>query len=255
MIFARFLVLALPVLLASQALAETTKIDVRVLSKGAKFVGSSMGGVEVVIKDYATGELLAKGVTEGTTGDTERIMKQAQVHHALVATADAAVFHASVELDEPRQLEITARGPLAQQQALNVVSTTQWVVPGKHLTGGDGLRLELPGFVVDVLDPPAHQSLTSESKSVTLRANVLMMCGCPIEPGGLWDADTYEVTALVTKDGKRLKDVPLRYAGSTSQFEADVPLEGPGVYQITVYAFDPANGNTGVDKTTFRVEK
>jgi hypothetical protein len=34
---------------------------------------------------------------------------------------------------------------------------------------------------------------------IDVRANVMMMCGCPIEPGGLWDANAFEVAALIKK--------------------------------------------------------
>ena len=76
---------------------------------------------------------------------------------------------------------------------------------------------------------------------------------CPIVPGGLWDADTLEVRALVTRNGERLAPVDLTFAGETSQFSGAVPIEGPGLYDVTVYAYNPANGNTGVDRTTFVV--
>lgn len=172
-------------------------------------------------------------------------------HHAAVSTNDAAVFHARLDLDEPRRIQVIARGPSAQPQAANTVTATQWVVPGKHISGGDALLLEMPGFVVDVLSPPAHQKLTQSAVPVELRANVTMMCGCPIEPDGLWDANKFEVAAIVKMNGKQLATVPLKYAGDTSQFSGPLDVREPGAYEITVYAYDSANGNTGVDKTTF----
>lgn len=236
-------------------IAEETRLDIRVISKGAKFIGTSMGGVEVTIKDAATGELLAHGITAGSTGDTEKIMQEQLRHHAPVSTPDAAVYEATLQLDEPRRVEIVARGPLAQLQAIGTVMVTQWVVPGKHLTGGDAMTLEMPGFVVDVLDPPAHRKLTKSREPIVLRANVTMMCGCPIEPGGLWDANQFEVAAIVKRNGKIVKTFPLRYAGTTSQFDAELKLDEPGAYEVTVYAYDPKNGNTGLDKTTFVLQE
>jgi hypothetical protein len=241
--------------LAPAAHGEPTRIDVRVISKGAKFVGTSIGGAAITLRDAASGEVLARGRTAGSTGDTARIMKEARAHHDPVATPDAAVFHAALDLAEPVRIEFVAEGPLGQPQASARVSATQWVVPGKHLTGGDGLRLELPGFIVDVLDPPAHLRLAGAPKTVALRANVTMMCGCPIEAGGIWDATGYEVAALLARDGKPAGRVPLAYAGSTSQFEASLALDAPGAWEITVYAYDAANGNTGLDRTTVIVEK
>jgi hypothetical protein len=244
---------ALALALCSTAAADPTHIDVRVISKGAKFVGTSMGGVAITLRDADTGALLAEGVTAGGTGDTARIMQAQQRHHDPVATDDAAVFRATLDLSAPRRIEVTALGPLAQRQAAASVSSTMWVVPGRHVTGGDGWRLELPGFAVDVLAPPAHQRVRGAGP-VLVRANVVMMCGCPIEPGGLWDASRYQVRAIVSRNGATLRELPLAYAGETSQFAAELRDLEPGVYEVLVYAYDPANGNTGLDRTTFLVE-
>jgi len=236
----------------SPAAAEPTEITVRVLSKGAKFVGTSIGGARVVLRDADTGELLAEGTTRGTTGSTARIMREPRTPHDPVATEDAAAFRATLELAEPRRIEVVAEGPLAQPQASNRVSATQWVVPGRHVTGGDAWLLVLPGFAVDVLDPPAQRSL-STGEPVRLRANVTMMCGCPIEPGGLWDADRFDVRAILAHDGRAVREVALSYAGRTSQFEARLRDLAPGIWEATVYAHDPANGNTGLDRTSWRI--
>ena len=109
------------------------------------------------------------------------------------------------------------------------------------------------GFAVNVLAPPAHINLAGTPQSVALKANVCMMCGCPIAPGGLWDADQFEVAAFLDHNGERLREIPLTYAGQPSQFEASLEVNRAGLYQVTVYAYDPANGNTGVDRTTFIV--
>jgi hypothetical protein len=232
------------------AAADDTRIDVRVISKGAKFIGTSMGGAEITIRDADTGQLLARGKTSGSTGDTQKVMKQRLQHHDPVSTEGAAVFQAMIELGEPRRIKVSARGPLGQPQAIATASVTQWVVPGKHITGGDALTLQLPGFVVDILSPPAHQKLSKPSESIELNANITMMCGCPIEPDGLWDANRFEVAAIVKCNGEIIDEFPLRYAGSTSQFTAQWNVDEVGAHEITVYAYDPDNGNTGLDKTT-----
>lgn len=236
---------------AAAAYAVPTQIEVRVISKGGKFVGTSMGGVQVTLTDADTGELLAKGVTQGTTGNTDIIMKDAHVRGEPVATDDAAVFAAEIDIDEPLRLSVEAFGPLTQRQAAVSASSTQWVVPGKHITGGDGWLLELPGLVVDVLDPPANVKLGEGPQVISLRANVTIMCGCPITPGGLWDADTFEVVALVKRDGEPVARVPLAYAGSPSQFAAEYTADESGSYEAIVYAYQASNGNTGVDRTTW----
>ena len=67
------------------------------------------------------------------------------------------------------------------------------------------------------------------------------------------DADSFEVAAIISRDGDKLREEPLRYAGATSQFETTLNLDKAGAYEITVYAYDPGNGNTGLDKTTLIV--
>lgn len=252
-IFYKILMIIIMMLAGNTAIARETHIDVRVLSQGAKFIGTSMGGVQIALHDVDTGELLVRGKTAGGTGDTDRIMKQNQPRDGVVATDTAARFRATLDLDEPRQIRVTARGPLAQRQAMNTASATRWVVPGKHVTGGNGWLLEMPGFVVDILDPPAHKRLRGTPVEVTVAANVTMMCGCPITPGGLWDADQYEVAALIRRNGEAIGEQALDYAGTSSGFAGTLRLKQTGSYEITVYAYDPATGNTGIDKTTFNV--
>ncbi len=111
----------------------------------------------------------------------------------------------------------------------------------------------MPGFVVDVLEPPAHVKLQGLPKSVDLEANVTMMCGCPVTPGGLWDAERYEVRGLVKRNGEPGGETTLSYAGTASQFAGSVDVNEPGVYEVTVYAYDAQTGNTGVDRVTFIV--
>jgi len=238
---------------ALPAVAVPTAITVRVVSKGAKFVGTSMGGVLVTIKDADTGELLAKGVTRGDTGDTKRIMVAEHKRGDALSSEGASKFTATLDLAEPRRIEVTAYGPLAQRQAGNTVSATQWVVPGKGITEGDGWLLELPGMIVDVQAPSTHVKLKGVPQSVKIEANVTMMCGCPIEAGGLWDANKIEVKALLRRNGEAAGELSLKYAGTTSQFAGTWDVNKPGTYEATVYAYDPANGNTGLDHVTFMV--
>jgi len=232
--------------------AEPTEIAIRVISLGGKFVGTSMGGAEVIIRDVHTGEVLAKGVTSGTTGDTKRIMAGGPRNQP-VADAGAAAFLARIDLSEPRLLQAEVFGPLAQPQAAVRVTAQQWVLPGGHLTTGDGWLLELPGLVVDVLDPPSHIRTAQKAATMRLTANVTLMCGCPIEPGGTWDAARFDVKATVLREGKPGPGATLSYAGATSRFAADVSLQGSGSYVVTVSATDRQTGATGVDRTSFIV--
>ena len=234
--------------------ATPTTITVRVISKGAKFVGTSMGGAQITIRDNSTKELLASGTTQGSTGNTEKIMKADANRNNTLSDDTSAQFTTTIDITKPTWIEVTAFGPLVQLQSANRVSSTQWVIPGKHIDGGDAWLLELPGFVVDILSPPTHAKLESGTQSVQIKANITMMCGCPIAPGGLWDASSYEIKALVKKDGEQVEAVPLSYADNPSQYEALIPVRGQGVYEVTVYAYDASNGNTGIDKVTYIIK-
>ncbi len=230
--------------------AEPTELKVRAIAKGAKYVGTSMGGVRIIVSDAATGQILAQGVTHGTTGDTQRLMKAELLRRAARSTPEAAAFATTLDLDEPRQVRITAQGPLGQPQAMAEVSTTVWIAPGLHVTGGDAIELELPGFAVDVIQPVAHEVVRAPGR-VELLANVVMMCGCPLEPGGLWNSEQMRFVVFVYRDGKEVARVPAEYGGQRNRFRAEIAIDEPGAYRARFVAFDPSDGNTGVDDVTF----
>ncbi len=245
----RVYMVCMVLLFAALAQAEPTRVVIHVKSKDGKFVGSSMGGVQIVVRDADTSEILAKGVTAGSTGDTERIMKQPHERHRHLTSDDAARFVATLEIDEPARVEIEAYGPLAQRQAANRTTVTQWIFPGEHIEQGDGILLDLAGFVVDVLAPPVHVQV-QEAQPIELKAAVMMMCGCPVEPDGIWDAKRYKIWAEVLKNGVEHERLTMSYAGSPSQFSGQFTPDGPGTYVVRVMALDPSNGNSGMDMTT-----
>lgn len=238
--------------LSVPAAAEPTDVAVRVIAKGAKFVGTSMGGVRVVMRDAETGEILADGVATGSTGDTGRIMTEGLDRSGARWTPGAAQFVARLDLDAPRKIRVEATGPLSQAQAAVTVTSEQWVAPGQPVVGGDAWLLELPGFAVDILSPAAHSTVGGD---MTIEANVVMMCGCPLTPGGLWDSDGYELTAVVRGPDGSTQEITLEHAGAPSRFAATWRPAADGLYDITVIAWDEANGNTGVDRTTAFVDR
>jgi hypothetical protein len=158
---------------AAPSLAEETRITVRVLSRDAKLIGSSMGGARVTIREIETGEVLAEGVTRGTTGDTGKLVVDPVRRGVPVSTPEAGRFDAALDLEVPTLVEVRAHGPLAQLQSAVSATRTLWLLPGKHLDVGDGVLLELSGFAVDVLAPPAHARLPREE--VEVRANLVML--------------------------------------------------------------------------------
>jgi hypothetical protein len=69
----------------------------------------------------------------------------------------------------------------------------------------------------------------------------------------VWDTQTIEVAALLKKNGRQIGSLSLQFAGTPSQFAGTWEIAEAGVYEATVYAYDPANGNTGLDSVTFLV--
>ena len=246
--------LALSCLAASgSAIAEPTDITVRVIARSAMFVGDLVEGAQVTVTDAESGEMLAQGVTAGEAGDATRIMDVARKRGTPLAVETDARFSATLELDEPRYVRVTAFGPLQRREGATTTSMTQWIVPGRHLTGGDGWVIELAGFFVRGDLAASSIGRAAAKAGVTVKAEVVPMCGCPVKPGFYWDAEKYEVAALVKRGDEQVGRYPLRYTGTASDFAGNVSLTKPGLYHFSVYAFDPASGNTGVDEVTLVV--
>ncbi|MCW8127731.1 hypothetical protein [Microbulbifer halophilus] len=236
---------------AALAEAVPTDIVVRAKAKDAKFIGTSIGGALVRIREADSGRILAEGPTRGSTGNTERIMKKPQGRHDSI-TEGAASYTATLDISEPVFLTVEVLAPYIKKQARVLAQTQTWLVPGKPIDG-DGLILEIPGFVVDVLSPQTHRYATLDESPFEIRANVVMMCGCPLTDGGLWDGSAIEVAALVQKDGETFDTVTLEMQDEANTFSAPLSVKTPGVYELLVYAHDPKTGNTGVDRVSFVV--
>jgi len=181
------LLVAATMALPATVTAETTRIPVHVLSQDAKLIGSGVGGTWVTVTDAATGELLAQGAHRGATGDTRKIMRldPRERDTVLFDTEGAAVFMAEFDIDEPTVVRISATGPLGNPDASMRATTEMLVTPGAEVTG-DGVVLTLHGLNIDILEATA----TDVGEPVRVLTNVGMMCGCPLTPGGLWDADS-----------------------------------------------------------------
>ncbi len=122
-------------------------------------------------------------------------------------------------------------------------SKTTLLIPGQPIVG-DGIILELLGFTV-VLEAPGKEMLRA-GEEFELRANVTMLCGCPTEPGGMWDADEMTVVARLLRDGAQLAEIPLDFTGTTSVYSARTRVDRSGALEIQVIAMDPSKGNFGM---------
>lgn len=236
---------AMAALSGGVAQAEPTEVVVRVLSHGAKFVGSSMGGAQVVLTDAVTGQVLARGTTQGSTGDTARIMGPREPGAALASPGSAA-FRATLDLEMPTRVQAEVVGPLAPPQSAVRVSSVRWVLPGEDMNQGDGWLLVLPGLAVDVLEPTVPSS-SRLGEAVQIEAHVTMMCGCPITESGPWPVEQFRVTAVVRREGREVARFPVPYAGRPSHFRVRWSPPEAGTYLVQVQAHQPRLGNTGVD--------
>lgn len=242
----------------------STEITVRVQAKGGKFLGDDIAGALVTLRDGQTGGVLASGVTRGDSGSlvsayasdaSERVIVTPGATPTvqwLVAAETTSRFDATLDLDRPTLLQVSAFGAVGGLQTAHRSTVTQWVVPGEHLTSGPGFVVELPGLLVQVLEPPTHTKLASIPATVPLAANVTMMCGCPIAPDEPWVPADFRVFAdvrLVGTDGSTR--VPLAFAGQTSRFTGSYAVTEPGFYEAALTAIQKSTGNTGTGQVTF----
>jgi len=235
---------------SANLMAQETNIMIRAKAKDAKFIGSSIGGAKILVKDALTGEILDQGITSGSTGNTEKIMKQDWKRSEMLSEEETAGFNAILDVEKPKLVTIEAYAPINKKQAQVMSSTQLWVIPGKNITG-DGVVLEVSGFVIDILSPQTHERITSSEK-IELAANVVMMCGCPVTENGIWDASQYEVKAILTNADGVSKEIEMNQKDKPSTFKAEASLE-KGLYEVLIYAYDPVTGNTGVDITNIIV--
>lgn len=231
----------IPILMAAMpATAEPTPVTVHVISKDAKFIGDSMGGAEVVLRDAKTGRLLAKGVTKGGTGYTARIM-QSTGRSAQLTTPDAAAFNAVLEITRPTLVNLEVTGPIARPGSAIRVMSQRWMVPGQSVTIGDGWVVELPGLAIS---PTAK--FTETGGVVTINAKVELLCGCPITPGGIWDANDYRVTASIWQRGRLITESSLGFIEAPGGFAGQIVVPVEGKYRLFISAHNIKTGNSGL---------
>jgi hypothetical protein len=258
--------------LASAAVAQSTGVQadgvptpltVRVIARGGKFLGDDVGGALVTIRDVETGEVLASGVTRGGSGP-DTIMTAPRDRSEPIPIEDgansAARFDAVLQLTHPRLVEITAAGPIGIS-GRGHASAQAFIFPGfSYGPSGpqrvDGFLLEIPGLAVSIDKPVFHflPEKVDPQLPYEIRANVTMMCGCPIGTK-LWPADDFSVVAYIDHDGQR-SVVPIAFDPTNpqhapSQFVASDWRPGAaGSFDITVVAYQKSTGNLGVGRSS-----
>jgi hypothetical protein len=247
-----FAVLTLTSPLFAQTGGQETKIMIRAVARDAKVIGQHVGGARITVRDVATGEILAQGMQQAGTGDTDVIMKKPHTRGMSVYGAgDTSGFLAVLHLDKPTVVEISAEGPLGNAQATQRSSKTLLLVPGEDVLG-EGILLEIHGFIVTSLTPLPDAKVKAGSP-FEVRATVTMACGCPTEPDGLWDANKIRVVARLLRDGKVESEIPMTYAGVQNTFHTDVPVTAPGPLELQVLAMDPGSANFGMTRESVAI--
>src|SRR5258708_40135816 len=137
--------------LFAQTGGKETKVMIRAIARDAKVIGTHVGGAKITVRDTATGEILAQGMQQGGTGDTDVIMKKPRTRGlALYNTPDTSGFLAVLHLEKPTVVEVSAVVPLCNAQATQRSSETLLLIPGEGVRGAR-LLLQLHGFSAPAL--------------------------------------------------------------------------------------------------------
>ena len=219
-----------------------TMVTVHVVARDAKAIYQAVGGAHVTITDQRSGKVLASGLHTGkSSGSTEAIMIEPHKRGAAIfGGEDTARFVATIPLDGPTPVEISAEGPAGHPQARASASKSLLLLPGEHITG-DGIVLEIHGLIVTAQQPQFVDG------NVRVGATVVMACGCPVTPGGIWNANEFNVTArLVGADGAVLAAGPLKFEGGQWTATFDHPAGRPTA--VEVIAGHTASANFGMHR-------
>nr|WP_320051296.1 hypothetical protein [uncultured Desulfuromonas sp.] len=245
-------VLLLMAFFSSPLWATETRLTVRAKAHDAKFIGTSMGTVDVSIYALPGHQLLASGAISGGTGDTDILLKKPIARNQTISTQNAAAFQTTLDINTPTQVEIVVNGPLVAGQSATKQSKTIWLIPGHHLDG-DGIIFEFYGLVVQSQSPFPNQSF-KVGEAVSLQAFITMMCGCPVQADSLWPADQFTAEALIRNDSDQQWRIPLTFSGKTGLFSATWRAPAKGAYQVIFSASEDHQNNHGVAFSGFSVK-
>jgi len=238
--------------LFAQPAGKETKVMVRAIARDAKIIGKAVGGARITIREVSSGKVLAEGMLQDGTGDTALIIEKPHVRgEKIYDTPGASGFLAVLNLERPTVVEVTAEGPLGSPEATQRASKTLLLVPGEDVVG-DGIVLEIHGFIVKTLAPQTGAKVKVGSP-FEVKATVNMACGCPTEPGGHWDSNKFRVVARLIREGNVETEVPMQYAGVQNTYSGNVPVTAAGQVELQVLAMDPVNANFGITRENLTI--
>jgi hypothetical protein len=235
---------------------QLTTVLVRVVAHGAMVLGRDVGGARVTITDIGTGRILATGLQQGDSGDQNQIMRTPHViGEPIYSSRPSAAFTATLDIQQPTVVEVSAEGPLAYPAALQKASKTLLLIPGQNLTH-DGIVLHLYGYLVEINQPKPREALTARD-DVRLRASVRTLSGSVVRPHGDWDSRKLRIYGEVLIGDRIVERLQMFYDEASRTFEAPffvpLPSDAPDGITLRVVAADPAGGNFGVGQATFAI--
>lgn len=253
---------------------QKTPVTVRVQALGGKFLAADSAGTEVTITNHITGEVLASGYTNSSTGNSGKTITpltketydwgasnsviitpfETWLYFFWVISDDSTVhFSTELSLSEPTLVEIKARVPLPPEQKDQYASVTQWLIPGRSYNNklapkGFNFILQVPGLWV-------RPSYKVNGDKVAVDAKVTMMCGCTIKqsvPNWPWPDFNFTIQAELFSPEFTTEKVLLAYS-DVSEFSGLITGVPAGEYELRVYASQIMSSNTAVATMTVSV--
>jgi hypothetical protein len=227
-------------------MTATTKISVRALALGGKFIGQHVGFAKIDIygsdnpdKPLASG-LTNQGLLANTDGSgvMALIMNEPYPWGYPVRADQATEFTAEIPLTEPTVLTFVATS-MADSRFSS--SCDRLILPGVPLTGAMAVVMVIPGLLTKLTEPAAGASII-EGTATTITAQVRMMCGCLID-NLFWPAANFNVEAIISNGGEA-ETLILNFSGTPSLFSTSYTFPSAGDYEITIVATE-FNGNLG----------
>ena len=236
-------------------MTATTKISVRALAFGGKFIGQHVGFANIDIYGpenpnvpLASG-LTDQGLVEHTDGSgvTALIMNQPYPWGYPVRADQASEFTAEIPLVAPTVLTFVATSVAEPRIS---ASCDRLVLPGVPLTGARAVVMVIPGLLTELTEPAAGASIIAGTSTI-ITAQVRMMCGCLID-NLFWPAANFNVQAIIN-GGRQTQVLTLSYTGTPSLFSTSYAFPSSGEYEIRIVATE-INGNSGYTSVMVKVE-
>ena len=149
-----------------------------------------------------------------------------------------------------RLVDLEVSGPVDHPGSKIRIVSQRWIMPGQPVKIGDGWVVELPGLAISPSARFVDGGSADTGRSIAISAKVELLCGCPITPGGLWDAKDYQVTASLWQRGRRVSEAQLAFVQAPGGFAGSMVAPAKGRYRVYVLARNVVTGNSGVTELT-----